>query len=346
MTGLIPAHAGKTRGEAIAFERTEAHPRSRGENVSQRAGRWYASGSSPLTRGKPAGTSSITRMEGLIPAHAGKTPRFWADCPCGRAHPRSRGENRSSGRRCRERAGSSPLTRGKLASPSSKAYGSRLIPAHAGKTMFFSFVEVRGAAHPRSRGENTSVASPLPPTVGSSPLTRGKLTFTDDSDLSRGLIPAHAGKTQMRFWAASRTAAHPRSRGENVRRPVLCNGRVGSSPLTRGKQDSLLCIPADERLIPAHAGKTSPDPLASGRGAAHPRSRGENWAPCERSGCASGSSPLTRGKRSAASVDFVGVGLIPAHAGKTVSGLGGLRRCGAHPRSRGENAASPSSARP
>ena len=50
-------------------------------------------GSSPLTRGKLAQQPRRHVNQGLIPAHAGKTPRpaprgVWAW-----AHPRSRGEN-------------------------------------------------------------------------------------------------------------------------------------------------------------------------------------------------------------------------------------------------------------
>ena len=53
-------------------------------------------------------------------------------------------------------SGSSPLTRGKHRSVSKTLLHRRLIPAHAGKTM--GVVETRPgtAAHPRSRGENTS----------------------------------------------------------------------------------------------------------------------------------------------------------------------------------------------
>ena len=50
-----------------------------------------------------------------------------------------------------------------------------------------------------------------------------------------------------------------------------------------------------------------------------------------------GSSPLTRGKLAGAVAVCEPVGLIPAHAGKTVSALAGEADDGAHPRSRGEN---------
>ena len=50
-----------------------------------------------------------------------------------------------------------------------------------------------------------------------------------------------------------------------------------------------------------------------------------------------GSSPLTRGKRALDLPVKVGDGLIPTHAGKTLSSLVAVRARGAHPRSCGEN---------
>ena len=92
------------------------------------------------------------------------------------------------------------------------------------------------------------------------------------------------------------------------------------------------------RLIPAHAGKTpSRSPSRRGWGA-HPRSRGENRCLCGTLWSASGSSPLTRGKRSRGGLLLRLLRLIPAHAGKTPSWLGHSAGNPAHPRSRGENA--------
>ena len=51
--GLIPAHAGKTRGRTQPKLSSRAHPRSRGENSSPTGGTMRQRGSSPLTRGKP-----------------------------------------------------------------------------------------------------------------------------------------------------------------------------------------------------------------------------------------------------------------------------------------------------
>ena len=93
----------------------------------------------------------------------------------------------------------------------------------------------------------------------------------------------------------------------------------------------------DPRLIPAHAGKTVAAWPACAACAAHPRSRGENKATARSLSAASGSSPLTRGKLDFAHVVLAVAGLIPAHAGKTRSGITSWTSGAAHPRSRGEN---------
>ena len=70
---------------------------------------------------------------------------------------------------------------------------------------------------------------------------------------------------------------------------------------------------------------------------AHPRSRGENFAPVIPILMEIGSSPLTRGKPGSRSTERSARRLIPAHAGKTVSFDFLPFPARAHPRSRGEN---------
>ena len=91
----------------------------------------------------------------------------------------------------------------------------------------------------------------------------------------------------------------------------------GSSPLTRGKPSHLLRL---HKVVTAH-----------------PRSRGENDLFLVSKDDTPGSSPLTRGKQRRRTVHVGGVGLIPAHAGKTVTARTEAHRRAAHPRSRGEN---------
>ena len=177
-----------------------------------------------------------------------------------------------------------------------------------------------------------------PKQAGSSPLTRGKLIVVWTPASSSGLIPAHAGKTPPRKRPLTSTWAHPRSRGENVLGTVTGTINGGSSPLTRGKPIEPLLPTIAQRLIPAHAGKTTPHSRRGPRCGAHPRSRGENRHTRPGLEDRVGSSPLTRGKRFGEEEIAGGEGLIPAHAGKTSRRSSTDRDNGAHPRSRGENA--------
>ena len=74
-SGLIPAHAGKTRTEPPSLLIRRAHPRSRGENRETELFSKRHEGSSPLTRGKRGRHAWSVPTLGLIPAHAGKTAR-------------------------------------------------------------------------------------------------------------------------------------------------------------------------------------------------------------------------------------------------------------------------------
>ena len=193
--------------------------------------------------------------------------------------------------------GSSPLTRGKRARHDADGLPRGLIPAHAGKT--------------RSQRDRATACP------GSSPLTRGKPRVTVTIDAGQGLIPAHAGKT---LWSAGRSliqGAHPRSRGENDRRPDPPPRNPGSSPLTRGKRGWSAVGVSLPWLIPAHAGKTLRVSPRRSCSRAHPRSRGENGVAASRGPSYLGSSPLTRGKLGPRRRPPPARGLIPAHAGKT-----------------------------
>ena len=192
-------------------------------------------------------------------------------------------------------------------------------------------------AHPRSRGENAFVVGAIATVRGSSPLTRGKHLRRSDRRDRRRLIPAHAGKTCPGARSRAPIRAHPRSRGENAYFDWIAVINEGSSPLTRGKQTPLVQLQDENRLIPAHAGKTFSSAATRGVPSAHPRSRGENLAAGEGITLIQGSSPLTRGKPRPAKISALTAGLIPAHAGKTICTPSLCLADGAHPRSRGEN---------
>ena len=315
----------------------KAHPRSRGENSVADTEIATHRGSSPLTRGKLPGENDSRAWAGLIPAHAGKTITWLAQLITSWAHPRSRGENVRRAQYPPPTGGSSPLTRGKPSVFPCTGHQCGLIPAHAGKTSSRQSCNCQASAHPRSRGENSKTCVACLSLGGSSPLTRGKQVGAGFRRSRGRLIPAHAGKTARVTRLHRHQRAHPRSRGENGFARLEGGGVRGSSPLTRGKPPPSGRYQAVPRLIPAHAGKTTPARCASEGPGAHPRSRGENCSSSTHTRSGRGSSPLTRGKRVDRRSPISCPRLIPAHAGKT--GHVRLRHAGdpAHPRSRGEN---------
>ena len=172
---------------------------------------------------------------------------------------------------------------------------------------------------------------------GSSPLTRGALRFRPRAPLLLGLIPAHAGSTNVAAAHQGADWAHPRSRGEHLRGLRLLLRLRGSSPLTRGALLNREERSRAGRLIPAHAGSTLVRLRMTLVPRAHPRSRGEHVDGLTLADEVLGSSPLTRGARCGCGCGAYSPGLIPAHAGSTRTlsmKWVGLR---AHPRSRGEH---------
>ena len=281
---------------APAHQRSEAHPRSRGENGIFVFSVTISVGSSPLTRGKLIQVRVGHLAVRLIPAHAGKTTQRAAASSSSTAHPRSRGENACWVRGGGAWGGSSPLTRGKQRPGKRPSVTWRLIPAHAGKTAGECPHEACQRAHPRSRGENIPPSKLMSWRTGSSPLTRGKPCSPPPLSRSTRLIPAHAGKTDSQDPSTRAAWAHPRSRGENEVIKVHRSSFHGSSPLTRGKLRLVIGRDIIAGLIPAHAGKTGRVLQLRGSEEAHPRSRGENLVGMLLDANDKGSSPLTRGK--------------------------------------------------
>ena len=211
---IIPARAGFTPLRVVHDLPPGDHPRSRG--VYPRATRTcrVSAGSSPLARGLPAGQRCQPGGGRIIPARAGFTPRRVPGPGGQRDHPRSRGVYRGCFQRRVRPRGSSPLARGLRAAGEAVAADHGIIPARAGFTSGYVYLDSHAADHPRSRGVYPS-PPPSPPTRGgSSPLARGLPASALHRARGPGIIPARAGFTCP----------------GSSRRRVSC----GSSPLARG----------------------------------------------------------------------------------------------------------------
>ena len=193
---LIPAHAGSTASQSVSCQMDWAHPRSRGEHSVSVPVTGIAAGLSPLTRGAHRRGVARSGQSRLIPAHAGSTRRRLCSSRTLAAHPRSRGEHEEAILAALDERGSSPLTRGALATHQRRPPSLRLLPAHAGSTVLNGVRPLWAPAHPRSRGEHLLQKLPLIGGGGSSPLTRGALAKETGVPADLRLIPAHAGSTR------------------------------------------------------------------------------------------------------------------------------------------------------
>ena len=234
------------------------------------------------------------------------------------AHPRVCGENGERLSDWLTKSGSSPRVRGKLdrVRRFKELFG--LIPACAGKTPLHALMCTAPGAHPRVCGENFPHSQPSLFSAGSSPRMRGKLADQRSSDPDNRLIPAHAGKTFALSCSSTSKRAHPRACGENLQEACAPLTRSGSSPRMRGKLYYGGREDEHQRLIPAHAGKTVKKRATKVAVPAHPRACGENPSLEFLLGGGAGSSPRMRGKLRGRSLGPYRLGLIPAHAGKTI----------------------------
>ena len=134
LSGITPAHAGKTCYHVLIHCCFRDHPRACGENstlLRKLGGKW---GSPPRMRGKRHPAHYKADNAGITPAHAGKTcwrlRRAWA----WRDHPRACGENFSHQKQRAGIPGSPPRMRGKPAALDAENPEFGITPAHAGKT--------------------------------------------------------------------------------------------------------------------------------------------------------------------------------------------------------------------
>ena len=213
----------------------------------------------------------------------------------------------------------------------------RIIPAYAGSTARGTRMAYGRRDHPRIRGEHAVGVGHARTLDGSSPHTRGAPFGVHAHTQRAGIIPAYAGSTVRSPRAHATRRDHPRIRGEHVNGMCGFHSVSGSSPHTRGAQQSLQASRYRRRIIPAYAGSTSTAWTSLGPLGDHPRIRGEHDHSRFPLFPRVGSSPHTRGARRPARHPDPRRGIIPAYAGSTASSSGVSAIHVHHPRIRGEH---------
>ena len=152
----------------------------------------------------------------IIPAHAGQTRAPPTRFRLASDHPRACGANFQALPGKIGGFGSSPRMRGKPVCKPCTYDNVRIIPAHAGQTLFCHLLSFLLPDHPRACGANVSAVVPVGATIGSSPRMRGKQQRGGDIRAARRIIPAHAGQTRPAPNASTPPPDHPRACGANV----------------------------------------------------------------------------------------------------------------------------------
>ena len=129
--------------------------------------------------------------------------------------------------------------------------------------------------HPRLRGEKEMSLKHFCSSMGSPPLTRGKVSRPISRKVALGITPAYAGKRRRRIYRYTRRWDHPRLRGEKSPAPSAGRSLLGSPPLTRGKVCQHTGGGELQRITPAYAGKSAQDHHTKVCETDHPRLRGE-----------------------------------------------------------------------
>ena len=149
---------------------------------------------------------------------------------------------------------------------------------------------------------------------------RGTLDGGSPIWLIAGIIPAHAGNTNV-FWSMTRTTRdHPRACGEHLMRVSIRSSDPGSSPRMRGTLTVGHATGSQHGIIPAHAGNTRGARRRPTNHQDHPRACGEHPTATGVFLIPPGSSPRMRGTHPMRQSARWYCGIIPAHAGNTCVG--------------------------
>ena len=109
-----------------------------------------------------------------------------------------------------------PLTRGRARIILIEVAFPGITPAYAGKSCWLAFASLACWNYPRLRGEEIDYMAYRVVSVELPPLTRGRDNITTLTRAVRGITPAYAGKSLLRFEIYRLSQNYPRLRGEEL----------------------------------------------------------------------------------------------------------------------------------
>ena len=192
----------------------------------------------------------------------------------------------------------------------------RITPAYAGKRSQGVAALQLGWDHPRVCGEKPHLTPAIDRSKGSPPRMRGKAVPAALPDVTHGITPAYAGKSQSYRQPCSAMWDHPRVCGEKSKPKPGKDRRMESPPRVRGKGVRLPPLHVPAGITPAYAGKRLQNDKGNIYGRDHPRVCGEKCSSVRSASHRRGSPPRVRGKVCDLTIIRVHHGITPAYAGK------------------------------
>ena len=195
---ITPAHAGKRCLSVPLQGQSQDHPRACGEKPPVGVPERRITGSPPRMRGKVDFCILGRIVNGITPAHAGKSEGAGSVHGAFQDHPRACGEKIS------------------VPTPTEELPG--ITPAHAGKRQAVLVWASIKRDHPRACGEKRLKFFTAERKDGSPPRMRGKAGVVVLQDRFPGITPAHAGKSATRTKIKPCCGDHPRACGEKTKK--------------------------------------------------------------------------------------------------------------------------------
>ena len=192
--------------------------------------------------------------------------------------------------------GSPPRMRGKGKNTHRTGRTARITPAYAGKRSQGVAALQLGWDHPRVCGEKPHLTPAIDRSKGSPPRMRGKAVPAALPDVTHGITPAYAGKSQSYRQPCSAMWDHPRVCGEKSKPKPGKDRRMESPPRVRGKGVRLPPLHVPAGITPAYAGKRLQNDKGNIYGRDHPRVCGEKGIFTCLMAFLMGSPPRMRGK--------------------------------------------------
>ena len=206
-------------------------------------------------RGRDNSRRPSTNGGGITPAYAGKRHGLRSGPHAVQDHPRVCGEEFRQRLYERDKKGSPPRMRGRVANAVIALIAARITPAYAGKSVRGIRTEAPRGDHPRVCGEENTRKFQNWERRGSPPRMRGRVRSMMREIVSAGITPAYAGKSSFPAALSAPARDHPRVCGEELL--VLHTSFLipGSPPRMRGRVNSGAIHEFRSGITPAYAGK-------------------------------------------------------------------------------------------